>query len=92
VSDDIPLIDPPVLSLQLADRRTLTWQEFGHPGGWPALSWRIVTPMRDSTTSPMDIMDLCILTRGAELSIRSLPTLAPEPPRRHRSVELSDRQ
>lgn len=37
MSDDTPLIDPPVLSLQLADRRTLTWQEFGHPGGRPAL-------------------------------------------------------
>lgn len=33
----VPLIDPPVRSLQLADQRTLTWQEFGDPAGRPAL-------------------------------------------------------
>lgn len=32
-----PLIDPPVQSLTLADKRTLTWQEFGDPAGRPAL-------------------------------------------------------
>lgn len=33
----IPLIDPPIQSLTLADGRTLTWQEFGVPDGKPAL-------------------------------------------------------
>src|SRR5579872_7077710 len=37
MKNDIPLIDSPVLSLQLADHRTLTWQEFGLPSGRPAL-------------------------------------------------------
>jgi pimeloyl-ACP methyl ester carboxylesterase len=33
----IPLIDPPQRSMTLADGRTLTWQEFGIPGGRPVL-------------------------------------------------------
>lgn len=33
----IPLIEPPLRTLQLADGRALTWQEFGHPDGRPAL-------------------------------------------------------
>lgn len=36
-ASDIPLIDPPVQSLTLADGRTLTWQEFGAPEGKPVL-------------------------------------------------------
>jgi pimeloyl-ACP methyl ester carboxylesterase len=35
--EHIPLIDPPMLSLRLADGRMLTWQEFGAPDGRPAL-------------------------------------------------------
>ena len=35
--DDIPLIDPPLRSMTLADGRRLTWQEFGAPDGRPAL-------------------------------------------------------
>lgn len=35
--DDIPLIDPPLLSMTLSDGRRLTWQEFGVPDGHPAL-------------------------------------------------------
>jgi len=35
--DDIPLIDPPLRSMTLADGRLLTWQEFGAPDGKPAL-------------------------------------------------------
>jgi len=33
----IDLIDPPMQSVRLADGRQLTWQEFGVPGGRPAL-------------------------------------------------------
>jgi pimeloyl-ACP methyl ester carboxylesterase len=33
----IPLIDPPLRSMTLADGRTLTWQEFGRPDGRPVL-------------------------------------------------------
>lgn len=33
----IPLIDPPVQSMTLADGRTLSWQEFGKPDGRPVL-------------------------------------------------------
>lgn len=36
-ASDIPLIDPPLQALTLADGRTLTWQEFGAPEGKPAL-------------------------------------------------------
>jgi pimeloyl-ACP methyl ester carboxylesterase len=36
-SMSVPMVDPPVLSMQLADKRTLTWQEFGDPVGRPAL-------------------------------------------------------
>src|SRR3546814_9575779 len=35
--DDIPLIDPPLQSMTLADGRQLTWQEFGLPDGRPVL-------------------------------------------------------
>lgn len=35
--DRIDLIDPPMQSLELADGRQLTWQEFGVPGGRPVL-------------------------------------------------------
>ena len=35
--ESIPLIDPPIQSLTLADGRIATWQEFGAPDGWPAL-------------------------------------------------------
>ena len=35
--DDVPLIDPPLRSMSLADGRRLTWQEFGAPDGRPAL-------------------------------------------------------
>ncbi|MES2488371.1 MAG: alpha/beta hydrolase [Pseudomonadota bacterium] len=34
---NIPLIDPPVLAMALADGRQLTWQEFGVPDGKPVL-------------------------------------------------------
>ena len=33
----ISLIDPPLQSMSLADGRTLSWQEFGLPGGRPVL-------------------------------------------------------
>jgi pimeloyl-ACP methyl ester carboxylesterase len=33
----VALSDPPLQSLKLADGRTLTWQEFGQPGGRPVL-------------------------------------------------------
>lgn len=33
----IPLIEPPVQSMRLADGRTLSWQEFGVPDGRPVL-------------------------------------------------------
>lgn len=33
----VPLIDPPVQAMTLADGRTLTWQEFGVPDGRPVL-------------------------------------------------------
>ncbi len=33
----IPLIDPPIQSMSLADGRQLTWQEFGLPGGKPVV-------------------------------------------------------
>src|SRR5215831_12205282 len=36
-SMSVPMVDPPVLSMQLADKRTLTLQEFGDPVGRPAL-------------------------------------------------------
>ncbi|HVT36728.1 MAG TPA: alpha/beta hydrolase [Nevskiaceae bacterium] len=35
--DDIPLIDPPVQAMTLADGRRLTWQEFGASAGNPVL-------------------------------------------------------
>src|SRR3546814_13517094 len=35
--DDIPLIDPPLQSMTLADGRQLTWQEVGLPDGRPVL-------------------------------------------------------
>lgn len=35
--EKIPLIDPPIQSMNLADGRQLTWQEFGVPDGKPVL-------------------------------------------------------
>ena len=35
--ETIPLIDPPIQSMTLADGRTLSWQEFGAPHGRPVL-------------------------------------------------------
>lgn len=35
--ENIPLIDPPIQSMKLADGRQLTWQEFGVPDGRPVL-------------------------------------------------------
>ena len=35
--EKIPLIDPPIQSMTLADGRQLTWQEFGSEGGRPVL-------------------------------------------------------
>ncbi len=35
--ESIPLIDPQIQSMSLADGRTLTWQEFGAPDGKPVL-------------------------------------------------------
>lgn len=35
--NDIPLIDPPVQALTLADGRRMTWQAFGSPDGRPVL-------------------------------------------------------
>jgi pimeloyl-ACP methyl ester carboxylesterase len=34
---EIPLIDPPLQAMTLADGRRLTWQEFGRPDGRPVL-------------------------------------------------------
>jgi pimeloyl-ACP methyl ester carboxylesterase len=35
--ENVPLIDPPIQSMTLADGRHLTWQEFGLPDGRPVL-------------------------------------------------------